>query len=861
MKYRNDYQTLDYYGGDPEADNWDPPVEPPGHDQLPIKHHATGFIIKPVEHAKYLGIWLDRTLSFDTHRVKALAKANRTLEALRSISGSTLGTSLLSMRRIYLAVVVPQLLYGAAAWYSPTSRTVTDDIDTNRIPMTKERFLEEIKKNPEVVYEVMRGMHELEIKRTNKARKDIIDLTAERNAIAVKWALSKDRTDTSGYRSTKIPDPPMLNTGENPSFENWQLAIHQKMAANADHYHTFASEFQYLAVEGRIDRNTWKESFFFAFPDEVQRMVAYAFSDDNRTFGDFTHECAKVADLWGNLKKRRNHNTVRGGSKSSSSTPNKGASSRLSYVKGKEKDQLIREVQKLPFLIVDLGQNDVILGRKWLQVYQVLPDCSRNRLLWPETITLREEIQARQSIILPKAISQRPKGLPEVDIFAISGSVYQLHLGKLDCFITSLAQIDKIINEKNYPERLLEVKLKEQIPESYHGFVDVFLKRRPAVLRRLPKLNSITKKNRYPLPLMDELLGRLGHAKIFTKLDIRQGFYRIRMYPDSVDLTTFRTKYGSYKYQLINNIFIDLIDKYVAVYVDDILIFSLQAAIHKCEFGVKRTKFLGFILTPDGIEVDPEKVAVITNWQVPTTVREVQSFLGFCNLYRRFIEAYSRIVRPLNMLGAERNYDIHDKELLAIVRTLGLWRTELEGLQTTERIEIWTDYRALEYFMTTKKLNGRQARPGLKNTAAEALSRPEESPLDLDTKNQALLRLEWLEEGVLPPQATEQELSAISVLLAPIELNDVQLMDRLLSQDQAEARQTARNLEQIWDYAKGQIELAQVKIKRQADKYRRPVDFKAEDLVYVTTKDWKLGRLSRKFGDQWAGPYEIIEQI
>ncbi|KAI9036174.1 putative reverse transcriptase [Aspergillus affinis] len=117
--------TEPWQGEDPEVDNWDPPVEPPGHDQLPIKDHATGFIIKPVEHAKYLGIWLDRTLSFDTHRVKALAKANGTLEALRSISGSTWGTSLLSMRRIYLAVVVPQLLYGAAAWYSPTSRTVS----------------------------------------------------------------------------------------------------------------------------------------------------------------------------------------------------------------------------------------------------------------------------------------------------------------------------------------------------------------------------------------------------------------------------------------------------------------------------------------------------------------------------------------------------------------------------------------------------------------------------------------------------------------------------------------------------------------------------------------------------------------
>ncbi|KAI9037099.1 putative RNA-directed DNA polymerase from transposon X-element, partial [Aspergillus affinis] len=96
--------TEPWQGEDPEVDNWDPPMEPPGHDQLPIKDHATGSIIKPVEYAKYLGIWFDRTLSFDTHRAKALAKANRTLEALRSISGSTWGTSLLSMRRIYLAV-------------------------------------------------------------------------------------------------------------------------------------------------------------------------------------------------------------------------------------------------------------------------------------------------------------------------------------------------------------------------------------------------------------------------------------------------------------------------------------------------------------------------------------------------------------------------------------------------------------------------------------------------------------------------------------------------------------------------------------------------------------------------------------
>ncbi|KAI9035908.1 pol polyprotein [Aspergillus affinis] len=753
--------------------------------------------------------------------------------------------------------------------------------------------------------------------------------------------------------------------------------------ANFKDYHTFASEFQYLAVEGQIDRETWKESFFHALPDEVQRMVAYAFNDDNRTLGNLTHECAKVADLWADINKRRsNRNAARGGSKPS--TPNKSSSLRagtpikseerpvkkggqvpylshsiqlatngysvsthalidteangLSFLnhdlaillakrfnlhtiplpnsvpikgyngsKGGDITHAIiltliidQRTQKLPFLIVDLGQNDVILGRKWLQENTERALCRIERAL--------KEAQGDPEPALERPPKAAKKDLPEVDIFAISGSAYQLPLGRSDCFITSLAQIDKIIDEKTYPKRQLEVeKLKEQIPEAYHSFVDVFLKsaldalppRRendhqieltdkntlgysplyrystkeleaikaymvenlqkgfivpsaapfgsPVLMAAKPggglrfcmdyrKLDSITKKNRYPLPLMDELLDRLGRAKIFT--------YQARHQAGLLPHTNAPRFSGSHhvSHQLMNDIFIDLIDKYVAVYVDDILIFSedeleqeahvqevlkrhraagLQAAIHKCEFNVKRTKFLGFIPTMDGIEVDPEKIAVITNWQVPTTVRGVQSFLGFCNFYRRFIEAYSRIARLLyaltkklssfewtssyqeafeqlkkyltsapllrhhdptlpsgieteasncviagifsqlfegrwhpiayfsrDMLGAERNYDIHDKEL---------WRTELEGLQITERIEIWTDYRALEYFMTTKKLNGRQARwseflsrfhflikfrLGLKNTAADALSRPEESPLDLDAKNQALLRPE-----------------------------------------------------------------------------------------------------------------------
>lgn len=388
------------------------------------------------------------------------------------------------------------------------------------------------------------------------------------------------------------------------------------------------------------------------------------------------------------------------------------------------------------------------------------------------------------------------------------------------------------------------------------------------------KLNSVTKKDRYPLPLIDELMERLSKAKIFTKLDIRQGFHRLRMAEEHEDLTTFRTRYGSYKYKVmpfgltngpasfqryINSLFIDYLDVFLTAYVDDLLIYSnneaehemhvkmvlerlrsagLQASIKKCEFHVTRTKYLGFIVTTEGIEVDPEKVAIVRKWERPTTVKGVQSFLGFCNFYRRFIRDYSKTAKPLtrltrkdqpfiwsdtqqqafdelkekltsapvlthyrpgwptrletdasdeiiagvlsqqnpdtkewhpiafyssNMSPAERNYDIHDKEMLAIVRALEEWRAELEGLQLSERFDVLTDHQALQYFMTTKKLNARQARwaeflsrfffciryrPGKQNTLADAMTRRETQIQKDGSRMTILLKPEQLDDKI-----------------------------------------------------------------------------------------------------------------
>jgi hypothetical protein len=417
------------------------------------------------------------------------------------------------------------------------------------------------------------------------------------------------------------------------------------------------------------------------------------------------------------------------------------------------------------------------------------------------------------------------------------------------------------------------------------------------------KLNALTKKNRYPLPLIDETLARLSKAKIFTKLDIRQAFYRIRMSPESEELTAFRTRYGLFQYKVlpfgltngpatfqsyINNVLRDLLDVTCTAYLDDILIYSddevehethvkqvverlrdagLQADLKKCEFSVTRTKYLGFIISTDGIQVDPEKVKVVADWKPPRTVKAVQSFLGFCNFYRRFIRDYSQIAAPLTrltrkdhaftfnescaqafatlkarlvnapllahydvdsqclletdasdtvvaavfsqkgldeewhpvayfsktMAPAETNYPIYDKEMLAIVQSLQHWRAELQG--TTDPIEVVTDHKALEYFMTSKVLSARQARwaeilsryqfkisykPGKLNKA-DPLTRIDEKALNQakrDNRDQVLLPPENLDYRIIK----ELEINQINLSISPIE-EQLDLIDRLLQEN------------------------------------------------------------------------------
>ena len=358
-------------------------------------------------------------------------------------------------------------------------------------------------------------------------------------------------------------------------------------------------------------------------------------------------------------------------------------------------------------------------------------------------------------------------------------------------------------------------------------------------------LNKLTIKNRYPLPLIPELIRMVASGKIYTALDLRGAYNLVRIKKGDEWKTAFRTPFGHFEYlvmpfgltnapaifqSMMDKIFRDLIGVSVVVYLDDILIYSqnevdherhvrevllrlqqhkLYCKLSKCDFFTTSIPYLGHIITPNGVSMDPSKVKCVQDWPVPTSVVEIQSFLGLANYYRAFIpnfaekavhmtkltrkdvpfvwgpdqqKAFNELkleftegrilahpdtsksfvletdasdvalggvlsqyhgddLRPVAFYAkqhspAERNYEIYDKELLAIVECCKHWRHFLQGsLHTTTII---TDHENLKYFKEAHRLTRRQARwslflsefdfvinhrPGKLHKAADAISR------------------------------------------------------------------------------------------------------------------------------------------
>lgn len=253
--------------------------------------------------------------------------------------------------------------------------------------------------------------------------------------------------------------------------------------------------------------------------------------------------------------------------------------------------------------------------------------------------------------------------------------------------IYSLSEVEQLALREFLDENLKNDFIRPS--QSPAGAPILFIKKKDGSLRLAVDyrgLNKVTRKDRYPLPLIPDLLDRLRSARVFTKLDLCGAYNLVRIADGDEWKTAFRTRYGSYEFQVMhygltnapasfqrfmNDVFKDITDVCVVVYLDDILIYSdnpdehlkhvrevlrrlrennLYAKVEKCAFGVDTTDFLGFVVGPDGLRMDEAKIQVIRDWPTPRKVKDVQSFLGFANFYWRFIATYSNIVVPLTRL-------------------------------------------------------------------------------------------------------------------------------------------------------------------------------------------------------------------
>ncbi|GJY12219.1 putative reverse transcriptase domain-containing protein [Tanacetum coccineum] len=200
------------------------------------------------------------------------------------------------------------------------------------------------------------------------------------------------------------------------------------------------------------------------------------------------------------------------------------------------------------------------------------------------------------------------------------------------------------------------------------------------------ELNKLTVKNRYPLPRIDDLFDQLQGSSVYSKIDLRSGYHQLRVREQDIPKTAFRTRYGHYEFQVmpfgLTNapaVFMDLmnrvckpnLDKFVIVFIDDILIYSknkkeheehlkailellkkeeLYAKFSKCEFWIPKVQFLGHVIDSQGIHLDPAKIESIKDWASPKTPTEIRQFLGLASYYRRFIEGFLKIAKPMTKL-------------------------------------------------------------------------------------------------------------------------------------------------------------------------------------------------------------------
>ncbi|XP_042437104.1 uncharacterized protein LOC122023077 [Zingiber officinale] len=431
--------------------------------------------------------------------------------------------------------------------------------------------------------------------------------------------------------------------------------------------------------------------------------------------------------------------------------------------------------------VLEMVEFDIILGMDWLAMNHATVDC-RARVVtfrppglpsWTFIGTGGDGISVISAMQARRLLSQGCQG-------------YLLSMVKDDTDALPRLSDVPIVREflDVFPDELLWLLPKSVSP---WGAPVLFVKKKDGSLRLsidYRQLNAVTIKNKYPLPRIEDLFDQLKNTCVYSKIVLRSSYHQLRVGDADIPKTAFRTHFGHYEFlvmpfgltnapavfmDLMNRVFLEYLDQFVIVFIDDILIYSRSEEEHR--------RHLRIVLETlrRGISVDPQKIEAITSWEQPKTVQEIRSFLGLAGYYWRFVEGFSSIALPLTQLtrkgekfsltescelsfqelkrrlvtapvlvlpsgmdgfvlftdasyqglGAvlmqhervvsyasrqlkdyERNYPVHDLELAAIIFALKIWRHHLYGIT----FEIYTDHKSLKYFFTQKELNLRQRR-------------------------------------------------------------------------------------------------------------------------------------------------------
>ncbi|WVZ93098.1 hypothetical protein U9M48_039107 [Paspalum notatum var. saurae] len=351
---------------------------------------------------------------------------------------------------------------------------------------------------------------------------------------------------------------------------------------------------------------------------------------------------------------------------------------------------------------------DIILGMDWLCKYNGVIDCAKKMVSVKGPEGKIVEYQAVPSNAAKARLNQA-NAVAEIKVVNEFPDVFPEELPGMPPdreieFVIELVPGTAPIYKRPYRMDTNQLaRLKDQIQElldkgyihpsrSPWGAPVIFVPKKDGTQRMCidyRALNDVTIKNKYPLPRIDDLFDQLKGASVFSKIDLRSGYHQLKIRASDIPKTAFVSLYVLYEFTVMsfglknapayfmyfmNKVFMEYLDKFAVVFIDDILVFStneeehekhlrmvlqklrenqLYAKLSKCEFWLLEVSFLGHIISMGGTSVDPSKIKALQDWVAPQNVSEIRSFLGLAGYYRRFVKNFSKIAQPLSKLLAK----------------------------------------------------------------------------------------------------------------------------------------------------------------------------------------------------------------